>query len=175
MRGSFAKSSKHRGAERTTPERRALALALLLCVAVAGLEGLIGAGGLPGWYSNLDKPGWHLSTTAFVLVAVLVYAMDGFIVYRLLRSRPLQHTRALALAMLIAVMLYNAAWNAVLFRTEDLMIGLLGLGGFLVLLSILQAVLIACDRASATVHAVYIAWVVLYDIPLYVTMWRMNE
>jgi tryptophan-rich sensory protein len=72
-------------------------------------------------------------------------------------------------------MLFNALWNHLVFETRDLLVGLLGLIAFLAPLAILQVALVVHDRRAAAALAVYVAWVVLYDIPLFHALWRLNQ
>jgi tryptophan-rich sensory protein len=153
---------------------RALRLAVALCAAVAVLEAVLGAQGLDSWYADLEKPAWHVPLAVFVLVAVFVYLMDGFVAYRLLTVPLAASDRVVGLTALGVVMVFNAMWNVALFRTQDLRIGLLGLIAFLAPLAILQVALVCYDKKAAIVNSAYVAWVVLYDIPLYFTMWRLN-
>lgn len=149
--------------------------AVTLCVAVAVLEGWLSAEGLPTWYAGLAKPWWHVPMWGFVLVAVAVYLMDGWIAYRLCVVRLTAGNRAIGLTALAVVMMFNAFWNYALLASEDLSVAVLGLFAFLAPLIILQVVLAVYDRRSAVVFGVYVAWVVLYDIPLYYAMWQMNS
>jgi tryptophan-rich sensory protein len=52
---------------------RALGVAIALCLAVAALEGTIGADGVVTWYPTLKKPAWYLPMAAFIAIGMLVY------------------------------------------------------------------------------------------------------
>jgi len=154
---------------------RALGVAIALCLAVAALEGMIGADGVLTWYPTLKKPDWHLPMAAFIAVAMLVYLIDGFVAYRLWAATSVRGSRVIGLTSLAVVMVYNALWNYAFFESESTLIGLLGLLAFLGPLLMLQVTLCVYDTMAALVHGVYLAWVVLYDLPLFYTIWRLNS
>lgn len=154
---------------------RALGFAVVLCVCVAVVEGLLGTEGLRNWYAELAKPDWHLPIWGFVVVAIVVYVMFGFIAYRLFVVPLAMGSRAIGLTALAVVMLFNALWNYALFQSQDLLVGLLGLIAFVAPLTILQVALLVYDRRSARALGFYVGWVVFYDIPLYYSMWQLHS
>jgi len=152
----------------------ALGVAFLFCGLIASLETLLGNEGLNNWYVELVKPSWHLQIWVFIVVAIIVYLINGFLVYRFCAVPMSIGNRLIGLTSLFVVMLYNALWNYALFETQDLLVGLLLLIAFLAPLLILQVVLITIDKKSAQIFGLYFAWVVMYDIPLYHKMWLLN-
>ena len=88
-----------------------LACAVGLCLAVAALEGVLTGSGLKDWYPRLRKPRWQIPLWASVAVGLVVYAIDGFVAYRLLTAVPAAGDRTAALTGLVAVMGLNAPWN----------------------------------------------------------------
>lgn len=152
---------------------QALAWAIALCLVVAFTEILLGTEGL-AWYGDIDKPSWHLPIAGWAVVAFIVYLLNGFIAYRLLSVQLRFGDRVIGLTALGIVMLFNAFWTHAFFTTESPLIGLLGLIAYLAPLSILQTSLWFFDRKSALFLFPYVGWVVLYDIPLYYVIWRLN-
>lgn len=152
---------------------QALGWAIALCVAMAVTEVLLGTEGL-AWYGDIEKPTWHLPIAGWGVVVFLVYLLNGFIAYRLL-SVPLRFgDRVVGLTALGIVMLFNAFWTYAFFATESTLIGILGLIAYLAPLLILQTSLWFYDRKAALFLIPYVAWVVMYDIPLYYVIWRLN-
>ena len=151
----------------------ALGWAIALCVVMAVTEVLLGTEGLE-WYADIEKPAWHLPMAGWVVVVALVYLLYGFIAYRLL-SVPLRiGDRVIGLVSLGIVMLFNALWTYTFFATESTLVGVLGLIAYLAPLLILQTSLWFYDRKAALFLVPYVAWVVMYDIPLYYVVWRLN-
>ena len=152
---------------------QALGWAIALCVIMAVTEVLLGTEGLI-WYADIEKPTWHLPIAGWGVVVVLVYLLNGFIAYRLL-SVPLRiGDRVIGLTALVMVMLFNVLWTYAFFATESTLVGILGLVAYLAPLLILQISLLFYDRKAAIFLIPYVAWVVLYDIPLYYVIWRLN-
>lgn len=154
---------------------RAFGFAFVLCVSVAIVEGLLGTEGLQTWYAGLAKPNWHVPIWGFVIVAIIVYLINGFIAYRLCVVPLALGHRVIGLTALSIVMLFNALWNYALFESQNLLIGLLGLIAFVAPLTILQVALLIYDRKSAISLGFYFGWVLFYDIPLYYTIWQLNS
>ncbi len=152
----------------------AVAVSVSICVAVAILEGLLTGDGLKTWYPRLRKPQWHVPLWAFVIVAVLVYLVDGFVAYRTLTAVATQEGQVVLLTALVVVMVLNALWNYAFFEYRSTLIGLLGLVAYLGPLVVLQVALFAYDALAAWVHMPYAIWVIAYDLPLFYAMWRLN-
>ena len=151
-----------------------MGIAFLFFGLIASLETLLGTEDLNNWYVELVKPDWHVPIWVFIVVAIIVYLISGFIAYRFCAVPMSIGSRLIGLTSLFVVMLYNTLWNYALFETQDLLIGLLLLIAFLAPLLILQVVLIIVDKKSAQIFGLYFAWVVMYDIPLYHKMWLLN-
>ena len=151
-----------------------MGVAFLFFGLIASLETLLGTEDLNNWYVELVKPDWHVPIWVFIVVAIIVYLISGFIAYRFCAVPMSIGSRLIGLTSLFVVMLYNTLWNYALFETQDLLIGLLLLIAFLAPLLILQVVLIIVDKKSAQIFGLYFAWVVMYDIPLYHKMWLLN-
>ena len=157
-----------------TPEWTPLAFAVGLCAVVAVLEGLLTGSGPTAWYPRLQKPRWQIPLWASVAVGLTVYAIDGFVAYRLLTAVPSAADRTVALAALVVVMVLNALWNYAFFGYRSTLVGFLGIVGFLGPLLVLQTALFAYDPVAAWVHVPYVIFVLAYDVPLFYRIWRLN-
>ena len=157
-----------------TPGLAPLALSVGLCAAVAVLEGFLTGSGLKDWYPRLKKPRWQIPLWASVLVGLVVYAIDGFVAYRMLTAVPSAGDRWVALTALVVVMVLNALWNYAFFEFRSTLIGFLGLVAFLGPLAVLQVALFAYDAVAAWAHMAYSAYVIAYDLPLFYALWRLN-
>jgi tryptophan-rich sensory protein len=152
----------------------ALAAAAAICVGTAGAEGALTGKALPQWLASLRKPRLYAPMGLWIAAAVATYAIQGFIAYRLL-SRPFDLASGIALAALLAVMAGNVAYNVVLARARRARVAYLGILAFLPLLAALQLALLFADRTGFWVGLVYVAWVVLYDLPIMRALWILND
>lgn len=156
------------------PGWTALVLAVGLCVGVAAFEGLVTGDGPRSWYPGLRKPRWQIPLWASVVVGLTVYVVDGFVAYRVLTAVPAPEDRVVALTALVVVMLLNALWNLAFFRYRSVLVGFLGILGFLGPLLVLQVALFAYEPLAAWAHLAYALYVILYDVPLFYALWRLN-
>jgi hypothetical protein len=69
----------------------------------------------------------------------------------------------------------NVAYNVVLDRSRDVVWAYRGLLWFLPILAVLQLLLFLADPVSAWLNLAYIAWVVLYDVPIMRSLVRLNS
>ncbi len=157
-----------------TPDWAPLAYAVGLCAAVAVLEGLLTGSGLKDWYPHLRKPRWQIPLWAFVAVGLIVYAIDGFVAYRVLTAVSSAGDRAVALTALVVVMVLNALWSYAFFEYRSTLVGILGIIGFLGPLLVLQTALFVYDPLAAWAHLAYTLYVLAYDVPLFYAIWRLN-
>jgi benzodiazapine receptor len=151
-----------------------VAISIGICLTIALLEGLLSGDGVKTWYPHLRKPRWHIPLWAFVIVAVLVYIIDGFVAYRVLTVVPSWEGVTVSLTALVVVMTLNALWNYAFFEYRSPLLGFFGLVGFLGPLMILQVALFVYDIVAAWAHMTYLLWVVAYDLPLFYAIWRLN-
>jgi tryptophan-rich sensory protein len=151
----------------------ALSLAVGLCLSTAGAEGLLTGKELPEWLATLRHPRYYAPMWVWILAAIITYAIQGVIVYRL-AAWPIGLAGAVALLALVAVMVANVAYNVVLAKTQNPLVAYTGVLWFLPPLALLQLSLIFSDATSAGLNAIYLAWVVGYDLPIMRALWKLN-
>jgi tryptophan-rich sensory protein len=61
-----------------------------------------------------------------VAVGPIVYAIDGFVAYRVLTAVPSAGDRAVASTALVVVMVLNAPWNHAYFEYRSTLVGFSG-------------------------------------------------
>ena len=152
---------------------RALALSAGLCIAMIVAEGALTGKDLHRWLVSLKRPRLFPPLWVWIMVAVLIYTIQGVIAYRLL-LRPPSFVTGLALALLIAAMSANVAYNVVLDRTRRPRFAYVGVVWFLPLIFGLQIVLHLTDKVAAALGWIYFAWVVAYDVPIMRALWKLN-
>jgi tryptophan-rich sensory protein len=151
----------------------ALSVAVCLCLVMAGAEGLLTGNDLPQWLASLRHPRFYAPMWVWILAAIITYAMQGFIAYRLV-ARSTDLAGAVALVALVTVMAANVAYNVVLARTHSPRMAYTGVLWFLPPLAILQFLLVFIDATSAGLNAIYVAWVIGYDLPIMRALWKLN-
>jgi tryptophan-rich sensory protein len=152
----------------------AVAVSVVLCVAMAAAEGMLTNRDFPAWLKSLKRPRLYAPLWVWVTIAVLTYALQGFIAYRLVDRSP-DYLGRVALSVLVAVMAANVAYNVVLDRTRQPAWAYRGLLWYVPLLIALQALLFLTDPVSALLNLTYVAWVVAYDMPMMHSVARLNE
>jgi tryptophan-rich sensory protein len=152
---------------------RSLLIAIALCAAMAVLGTILAGRSWRPWYDALRKPRLSVPLPAFALVAALVYALDGFTLYRLLSDRLPTSARAFCLAALVTVMLSNEIWNFAFLGRRSTAAGLVGVFIFMAPLALLVVALLSYERLAALLFLAYCAWVV-YDATWMYGLWRLN-
>ncbi len=153
----------------------ALAVAIVICLAMALLGGILTGNSLKVWYVGLVKPRWQIPLWAFVTIGMIGYVMDAVILYRLLSAVSDPAGKVVALTAMIIVMLYNELWNYAFFGLRSTLAGFVGIVAFLAPLAILLVILVEYDPPSALLLLIYVVWVILYDIPWAYTLWKLNR
>jgi tryptophan-rich sensory protein len=151
----------------------ALSVAAGLCVTMIVAEAALTGSELQRWLASLKHPRYYLPLWVWMIAAVATYALQGVIAYRLLRMG-LTSVTVPALALLVALMVANIAYNVVLDRTHNPRLAYVGILWFVPLLGGLQAGLYFADEVSAALNLIYVAWVVGYDLPIMRALWRLN-
>jgi tryptophan-rich sensory protein len=141
-----------------------------LCIAAAGIEGLCAGRDPMAQLKALKQPSWSPPIWVWVLIGLAWYGIcfAGFV-----RLLPLWPEQKLPLALLVVLMLLNAAANIPTFRMRRLD---LALAFFVLYWPVLAAFLwTACplDRFTCTLFAIYAVYQ-LYAAAWSYKLWRMN-
>jgi tryptophan-rich sensory protein len=155
-------------------EPTALFVAAGICLGMAALGSATTGSGLRTWYPTIHHPRFEPPLWGFALIGIVVYILDGVVLYRLLTVVDDRANQVVAITTLVVVMLYNELWNAVLFRLRSPLAAFIGLLGFLAPLGILEVVLFAYEPTSGWLMMIYVAWVLAYDVPWSYRLWRLN-
>lgn len=151
----------------------AFCFAVALCLTMVVAEGALSAKDLPQWLASLKKPRFYAPMWVWIVVAMMTYAIQGIIAYRLVEP-PINVASGIALAALISVMCANVAYNVVLARKRRPRLAYTGVLWFLPPLAVLQVALLVADPVSAALNVIYVAWVVGYDVPIMRALWKLN-
>lgn len=150
------------------PSRAATtAFAATTCAAVAG-NAFITRADLD-WLYALRRPRMQIPLPAFVVVGVVYYVLLACVLYRATDRRDRTATR-----LALTVLALNEVWNVMFFKRRSVRTGFVGILAFLVPLTGLQ-IAISRDRTSSLLLAPYTAWVIGYDVPWTLQLWRLNR
>ncbi|WP_232661444.1 TspO/MBR family protein [Pseudonocardia sp. TRM90224] len=120
------------------------------------------------WLYGLRQPRMQLPLPGFAAVGVVYYALLGCVLYRAVDRRDSVATR-----LALVVLVLNEVWNVGFFGRRSVRTGFFGILVFLVPLAALQ-IAVAKDRRSSVLLAPYTAWVICYDVPWTLQLWRLN-
>jgi len=150
-------------------------LALILCAAAAALEGLAAGGSVKARFGELRLPPLSPPLAVWIGIGVGYYVICLVILSRLLAT-PLASatTGRLALGLICALMLANAAWGLLFFRRRDLRLSFLAFPPYAVLALALGATLLGVDRIAALVLLPYLLYLI-YATWWGYRLWRLNE
>jgi translocator protein len=121
------------------------------------------------WLSGLRRPRMQLPLAGFAAVGIAYYVLLGCVLYRATDRRDRTATR-----LALAVLALNEIWNLAFFGRRSVRAGFFGILAFLVPLTALQIAL-SRDRTSSLLLAPYTAWVIGYDVPWTLQLWRLNR
>jgi translocator protein len=121
------------------------------------------------WLYGLRRPRMQLPLPGFATVGVIYYVVMGCVLYRATDRRDRVATR-----LALTVLALNEAWNLAFFRRRNVRNGFVGILAFLVPLTALQ-IAVSRDRTSSQLLAPYTAWVIGYDVPWTLQLWRLNR
>ena len=152
-----------------------LVVSVVVPLAMAVFGTMLAGDGLRAWYPTIRHPRLEPPLWGFVLIGLVVYVIDGVIVYRLLAVVDEPIGQAIGLTGVLVVMLYNELWNAVLFRLRSPYWAMVGLFGFLAPLLVLVVTLFLVDALSGWLMLAYLAWVIGFDVPWIVRLWQLNR
>jgi tryptophan-rich sensory protein len=150
----------------------ALVFAAVLCAVAALAEAVAAGRGIRARFQELVFPRYSIPLAIWPIVGVLYYVMCFIVAYRLF-DRGDGAARDTALALLVAVMGLNAAWNYFFFRARSVGRSFLISVPYSFLAVVLFAVVWRVDRVAAIPVAIYLAYLVYANLWGY-KLWRLN-
>lgn len=158
---------------RTTSPGWKVAIAIAVTLLLGSTSGLITAGAIEGWYTEIEKPTFNPPNTVFGPVWTVLYIMMGFAA-GLIWSNGLEDPKVRrALSLFGVQMLLNVLWSLLFF-------GLKSPGLALVDITLLLLTIILCirafhpiDRWAAYLLVPYVLWVSFATV-LNASIWLLN-
>ena len=146
-------------------------IALAICIAVAGLEGLCAGRDPMGRLKALKQPWWSPPTWVWVVIGLAWY---GICFAGLLRLLPIWPAGKLPLILLVALMVANAAVNIPTFRMRRLDIAFYVFGPYWLLLAAFLWSVCRVDGLTFGLFGFY-ALYQLYAAAWGYQLWRLNR
>ncbi len=128
---------------------------LLLCFAAAAAGALFPPG---EWYAALAKPSWTPPGWLFGPVWTVLYVVMAVAAWRVWRA-PDSPARSLALGLMLAQLLLNAAWSGLFFGLRSPALAFLDICALWALLVWLMFAFRRVDAAAGWMIVPYLAWV----------------
>lgn len=111
---------------------------------------------------SLEQPFFALPSWGWIAAAVVYYALVGVVTARLLRRFPTSWGGLVGIALVLAA---GETWAWLLFDVRDLVLAFAGLILFAAMLMVAMAHVRRHDELGFRLLGVYLAWVLVYDIP----------
>lgn len=149
-----------------------LVVAILICLAVGGIGGMVTTPQIPGWYADLAKPAWTPPDWIFGPVWTLLYLMMAVAAWLVWRQAGFSGAK-LPLTLFAVQLALNSLWSVLFF-------GLQNPGAAAVEIILLWAAILATlvgfwkrSKWAGGLLVPYLAWV-SYAAALNVAIWRLN-
>ena len=149
-------------------------LAVIICVAVAILEGALTGKGARQRFAELRMPSHSPPFTVWLLIGFAYYAICFVVLRHLLTVTPLTRSLRVALVLIIIVFLANALWNILFFRRRDLWTSFIAFIPYAALVAALAVSLSNSYPFGAVLFACYCAYL-LYAAWWAYRLWQLNK
>jgi len=136
-----------------------LALSLLLCLAVGGLEGLVTRPEIPAWYAGLAKPPWTPAPLVFPIAWTVLYVLMAVSFWRLWDQETRSAARTKAMIWFLVQLAVNALWSPVFFGWHGTRTALVIIIALLVAIAATMIAASRVERLAAWLLAPYLLWV----------------
>ena len=149
-------------------------VSLLICAAVAALEGAAAGRGVRVHYQALRMPRLSPPLPLWIGIGIAYYVMCFVVLLRVLQSAPHTAARIVALMLTVVIMLANAGWGLLFFRLKNARASYIAFFPYAVLVAGLAVVLARVDRVAAFVlmpYMVYLAYAAWWTRAI----WHLND
>lgn len=139
-------------------------IGITITIAVLGTIPALDSNGLNEWYTSLKQP-FSPPLWLFGSAQIVYYIICTTALYRLRFSLAAKRQRNIAIALVLLMMVYAEVWNYLFFGLESVSIGFWSLIPFTTLTFIVYYYLRKTETASSKLFTIYLAWLVLIDLP----------
>ena len=152
----------------------AVLITLGICVFAAILEGVCAGSNVKQFFAKLKFPSYAPPLWFWYLIGIIYYATFSFVIYRILRIPDASLLKQATLALIIFMMIANAAWNWIFFRAQKLFVSFIVVSVFPLFDVVLFLCLLRLDETAAWVLIPYLLYRV-YSLWWGYGMWKMNR
>lgn len=147
------------------PIRHPWAWSLAVCLLTATLEGLLAGKNVKLRFAELQHPQLALPLWGWSIIGFGYYVLFFLILNSILGSPPTQYWTTTTLAIVLALLGSNAAWNWIFFRRKDLWLSLVFYAPYFLLAIALAIALFRICRPLAIWYLLYVCYLI------YATWW----
>ena len=156
----------------TSIARKPAAAAAGLVIAAMLLGQLATTPNLP-WYYALNKPWFTPPNWVFGPVWTTLYALMGYLFYRIARLPDYVAGRGAAITAFVVLIVINTLWSYAFFAARSPALGLVDIFAQIAALAVTVVLFARIDRLAGVAFLPVALWV-LYATALNVEIWRMN-
>ena len=156
------------------PLQSASSWALAACIAAAFCEGIMSGTGVKARLAELRSPRPAPRLWAWAIIGSAYYVLFFFLLRSLLNRQPMQFWSAAALTLTGVLLVANAAWNWIFFRSRNLWLSFVFFAPYLVLAIALAAVLHRIRSPLLCWYLLYVGYL-MYASWWGYRVWRLNS
>ena len=144
-----------------------------ICAGAAALEGVAAGRDVRARFAELQLPRFSPPLAMWIAIGLGYYVVCFVVLQRLLSLDSASTQRAVALGLLIAAMLINAAWGWLFFRLKNMRASYLTYLPYGIIILALATLLLRIDPGSALVLLPYLVYLI-YAAWWGRALWRLN-
>ena len=146
-------------------------IAILICLAVAGIAGFVTIGAVNSWYLTLNKPSWNPPNYLFGPVWTTLYILMGIAWGMIWNSNSTEKPKAMQ--FFIIQLVFNFFWSITFFGMKNISLALFDILALWTMILLTIIVFNRINKKAAALLIPYILWVSFATI-LNFTIWRLN-
>ena len=144
-----------------------------ICAGAAALEGVAAGRDVRARFAELQLPRFSPPLAMWIAIGLGYYVVCFVVLQRLLSLDSASTQRTVALGLLIAAMLINAAWGWLFFRLKNMRASYLTYLPYGIIILALATLLLRIDPGSALVLLPYLVYLI-YAAWWGRALWRLN-
>jgi tryptophan-rich sensory protein len=148
----------------TLPLLNSWVWALAVCLFAAALEGVLAGTGVKQRFSELSLPRHSPPLWAWAIIGLSYYALFVFVLHSLFSEQPVPGWSKAGVGLVICLLMMNAGWNWLFFRSKHLWLSLLYFIPY-------GVAAIALATVLARIQSPLLAWYLVYTAYLLYAAW----
>lgn len=151
----------------------AVLISLGICAIGAILEGVAAGSNVKPLFARLRFPPYSPPLWFWYIIGILYYSICFFIIYRILRDRSGSSLGYVALTLILVIMSFNAFWNYIFFRAQNLYWSFVSWIPYSLAATVLFVCLMQFDKVAASAFLPYLLYLV-YAVWWGRGLWKLN-